>query len=330
MSVVFVLALATFSAESTPSALPTIPRRASSLPTATPHKPAAFHTPMQQKIIWLHTPMPHKLLWLPTALPQRLLSLPTAIPRKATPMPRKASSLPTTMPRKALSLPTTLPRTLLSLPKTLPLIPPIVTKGTGQVAAPKGVLERYEAQMKRTHTPAVLTFSYIVEQDGDHRLAQVHRVYRMGNLERDETVAVDAAKVKPRIRIFRNRPNAYAFENVAPRRATYAFTYVGKVHNGTHADYLYRTSSLTPLNPFVVTNVVIDGQSFLPSAVTFRTMSATATGTGVLRYIETAGAWVITEVEASAVSGKTKLREHFAFSDYRFPKTLPASTFGNL
>ena len=216
----------------------------------------------------------------------------------------------------------------------LPTIPasataaPLVVKPDQHAVAPKGVLDRYEARMLSVHTPVILTFEYTVEQAGTRSVTVAHRIYRSGSIERDETIGIDEAKIKPRIRIYRNRPDAYAFESVAPRKDMYAFTFVAKVRTGNHVDYVYRTAPLNHLNAFTVTSVVIDGTTFLPAAIDFTTVSATATGSGTLRYADVDGAWVISEAEASAITGKKKLREHFVFTGYHFPKSLPASTFG--
>ncbi len=301
--------LALAAATAIPSTLPTIPILPTPLPT---HSASPTVRPLPTL---LHTAAPHAA---PT--PAHSASAPThAAHRPSVQAPHRTLPTPILL---LTPLPTLQPSPIASL------APQATVKGENSAFA-KSIVDRYEAQVSKTHTPKVMTFEYTVEQAGDRSVTQAHRIYRSGNLERDETFGNIIGKSKPKIRIFRNRPNAYSFENVAPRRAMYAFSLLGKVRVANHDGYLFHTTAIGHLSAFTVTEVVIDGQTYLPAAVDFTTLSATATGHGSLRYGEVEHNWVISEAEATAVVGKKRLREHFVFTNYRFPKSLPASTFGN-
>jgi hypothetical protein len=215
--------------------------------------------------------------------------------------------------------------------------------GTLQQAA----LTRYDAHMASFRTPAVMTFEYTLEQAGDHNITQTHRIYRSKNVERDEIISTGDTKItKPKIRISHMRPNPYLLENLAPRSSAYTFTYMGQVADGTHIDYLYRTTPRSRASlAYTVTSIVIDGRRFLPVSIDFSAnaapviaglgssvlpaASAPPIGTGRLRFGDMGGGWVVNEVEASASVGKNRLRERIVWHGYRFPKSLPPSTFGN-
>jgi hypothetical protein len=206
--------------------------------------------------------------------------------------------------------------------------PLAVVKGD-RSAPPPATLVRYEAAIAAFHTPAIMTFEYQLEQAGERNIAQTHRIYRSERLERDETISTGDTKItQPKIRIYRSRSNPYALESLAPRRAAYLFTYVGRVADGRHTDYRYRVRARVRGAGYTVTSVVIDGHRFVPVSIEFTTNAASVTGSGRLRFGDMNGGWVVSEIEASASVGKSLLRERIVLRGYRFPRSLPPSTFG--
>lgn len=215
---------------------------------------------------------------------------------------------------------------LLAVATSLPTIPSSVARPK---PTPPTTLARYEASIAAFHTPAIMTFEYLLEQAGEWNLAQTHRIYRSARLERDETISTGDTKImQPKIRIYRARSNPYALESLAPRRAAYLFTYVGRVADGRHTDYRYRVTPRIRAAGYAVTSVVIDGRRFIPVSIEFTTNAGSATGSGRLHFGDMNGGWVVSEVEASASVGKSRLRERIVLRGYRFPRSLPSSTFG--
>jgi hypothetical protein len=184
---------------------------------------------------------------------------------------------------------------------------------------------RYETSLAKVHEPRTFTVEYTLEQTGIRSLEQTHRIFRAGNDERDETIAVNGTRAtKPAVRIFRGRPYRYAVTRVAPQPARYDFGFVGMRKNGRHADYVFRLTPKTPSKGFTYTQVAIDGVTFLPSSVAF-TSGVNAGGT--VTYAKSDKYWVATGASASARLPAGAAHERLVFNAWRFPKTLPPSTF---
>jgi hypothetical protein len=189
------------------------------------------------------------------------------------------------------------------------------------------VLERYALEMGDLQTPKVMIFTYSVSQLGLSDIEQRHVIYRSGLDVRDETIAVDGIPLKPKIVTFGERVDRYAAARLAPRSSGYAMLFVKTQHDGSHLDYRYELTPLSPRSGFVITGLVIDGLTYLPREIDFTTASAAAHGHGTLVYGKSDRFWMplYVSVEAS-VNGK-EARERIVWGDYRFPPTLPASTF---
>jgi hypothetical protein len=190
------------------------------------------------------------------------------------------------------------------------------------------VLQRYELTMGDLIAPKTMIFSYSVSQLGSTDIEQVHRVYRSGLNVRDETLAVDGIALKPKIVGFGKREDRYALSRLAPRSAAYAMLFVRTVRDGAHEDYLYEaTPRESAPSGFVVTGVLIDGISYLPREIDFRTAGATASGAGKLAFGKSDKYWVPMYATIDAQVKGRPARERIAWSDYRFPRMLPAATF---
>ena len=79
---------------------------------------------------------------------------------------------------------------------------------------------------------------------------------------------------------------------------------------------------------FVVSQVTIDGATFLPRSIVFRSVSLAARGDGEVRYAPFDAYWMPVLATISGTVGDRPARERIAFGEYRFPTSLPPSTFG--
>jgi hypothetical protein len=205
-------------------------------------------------------------------------------------------------------------------------VAPTATPAAGNLPlAPRVILARYAAALVKLKEPRVISFDYTLEQTGARTLSQTHRVFRSGSDERDETLTVDGKRLSPpKVRVFRGRRNRYTVGLLAPRLADYAFTFVGPIKDGHHVDYFFR---LTPKAPrsFAVTDVTIDGVRFLPLAIGFQTNAND--GAGSIAFGSNARWWVPYVAMARATVAADIATERLSFYTYRFPATLPSSTF---
>ena len=199
-------------------------------------------------------------------------------------------------------------------------VPPL-----GQSAATDTILEKYTEALTRPHTPRVLSFEYTIDQAGTKDIQQDHRVFRSGNNQRDEIIGVDGKKLDPpTVHIFLGRRNRYAIESLAPRPSAYAFRLVGKVRDAHHIDYVFKTTAHAP-GAFTVTQVTIDGVTFMPNALSFATSSHH--GSGNMTFVRADKYWIVSTAMARATYAKLGATERIVFSHYQFPDTLPPSTF---
>jgi len=190
------------------------------------------------------------------------------------------------------------------------------------------VLQRYELEMGDLRVPKAMIFSYTVSQAGPNDIEQRHRIYRSGVNVRDETLAVDGVALKPKIVRIGKREDRYDVLRLAPRTSTYALLFLRAVRDGNHLDYEFEATPLVAqASGFAVERLTIDGVSFLPRVIAFRTASALAHGTGKLEYSKIGAYCVPVAVSVDAEIRGKPAREHIAWGDYRFPPGLPASTF---
>lgn len=189
------------------------------------------------------------------------------------------------------------------------------------------VLERYAAKLLTAEEPKTIIFTYVVSQAGPHDIDQTHRLYRSGELVRDETLIVDGQKPPVKlIRIARYR-NRYTLRALAPRLTQYAFLFERAARAGTHYTYLYRAVALTPNPAFDVDALTIDGRTFLPLQIAFRSASGRTSAKGLLTFTAAGKYWVPSSVTVGATIGGKAARERIAFTGYLFPMSLPRSTF---
>ena len=73
--------------------------------------------------------------------------------------------------------------------------------------------------------------------------------------------------------------------------------------------------------------MAIDSRTFLPHVVRFKAGSGTVAGTGAIEYAPLGGYVVPVAASVAATLDGKPAREHISFGAYRFPPTLPSSTF---
>ncbi len=190
------------------------------------------------------------------------------------------------------------------------------------------VLQRYELELSDLKPPKAMIFQYAVSQAGTTAIEQRHQIYRTGKKVRDEILAVDGKRLAHKVVRIEDRPDRYFIGRIAPHSSAYTMLFLRAVRDGRHLDYEFQTSPLVASSSgFVVTRVVIDGLTFLPKTIDFTTSNAIASGTGSITYGKQGSHWVPLAATVDATVNGKKARERIEWSDYRFPSSLPASTF---
>lgn len=188
------------------------------------------------------------------------------------------------------------------------------------------VLARYVAALEKTALPRTVVFDYSISQAGPHVIEQRHRIYRSGTVQRDEISYVDGQAINPpHIRIIRHE-DRYVVGRLAPRPGSYFFLFQGVKKLGKHLGYMYRTVPLRAAT-FTVESVYIDGLTYLPTAIHFKTQGGIARGSGVVMYAKFDRYWVPVLAAVNATLAGHPAQERIVWSGYRFPKNLPQSTF---
>jgi hypothetical protein len=191
------------------------------------------------------------------------------------------------------------------------------------------VLQNYARALGKVRTPAFAIFSYAVSQAGPTDIEQRHRIYRSASSVRDETISIDGARPKGAAVTIGKRDDRYALGRLAPRPGAYELLFVRATTTGARTDYLFDAIPYAKAPAgFTVTQVTIDGTTFLPRAIAFRTTSLTARGDGEVRFAPFGPYWMPVLATVAASVGGRPARERIAFGEYRFPTSLPPSTFG--
>lgn len=189
------------------------------------------------------------------------------------------------------------------------------------------VLQRYAIAVAELTAPETVIYSYTVSQVGPNNIEQHHRIYRSGNAVRDETLSVDGITLSRKIVRFSHRAERYTVARFAPHTSAYEMLFLGTVRDGRHLDYSYEATPLARPAGAWIDRVTIDGVKFLPRTVHFHSVGSSATGSGDMVFAPFGKYWMPVIADAQArVNGKPA-REHIVWSDYRFPDSLPASTF---
>ena len=186
------------------------------------------------------------------------------------------------------------------------------------------VVNRYLAALDRVTQPPFAVFSYRVSQAGAHNIEQTHRIFRGAVRERDETISMEGDSVKI-VRVV-SVHDRYVVTRLAPRAPAYTFLFLQTRRHGKHLDYVYATEPLAE-SAFTIIGVTIDGETYLPSLITFKDVVGKVHATGSVAYAKVGPFWVPTIAEATADLGGHPTRERLTWSGYSFPASLPPSTF---
>ena len=193
--------------------------------------------------------------------------------------------------------------------------------------APDVVLAKYAAALAALKEPRVFSVEYSIEQTGTRSLEQTHRIFRSGTDERDETIAVNGTRpTAPVVRIFRRRPYRYTVARARAEAGVLRFQLRRPAQNRQARRLRVRRQRRRKARrAFAFTQVTIDGVTFLPAAVSFATSQHA--GRGEVTFAKSDRWWVARSAAAQANVPGGVAREHLTFSRWRFPATLPPSTF---
>lgn len=201
----------------------------------------------------------------------------------------------------------------------------VLASPSSPALAPAEIVARYRAAVAASRDPRVFTVEYTLVQTGTRTLEQTHRIFRSGGNERDETLTVNGTRTKsPVVRIFR-RAYRYTVAALAPKPESYAFSYAGPHRDGRHVDYVFTLMPKGAPRSFAFTQVMIDGVTFLPSEVDFATSAHG--GRGMVTFAKHDRWWVAHGAAAVARVPGGVAHERLTFSHWRFPMSLPHSTF---
>jgi hypothetical protein len=189
------------------------------------------------------------------------------------------------------------------------------------------VLQRYSLALADLSLPKVVIYTYTVAQIGPSNIEQRHEIYRSGTDVRDETLAVDGIPLtRKRVRFTRHEER-YTVDRFAPRTDAYELLFLGTAKDGRHFDYVYEATPIGRPAGAWIDRIAIDGVRFLPRAVHFHSSGLDVSGSGDIEFAPFGKYWMPILASAEArVKGKPA-RERIAWSEYRFPQSLPPSTF---
>jgi hypothetical protein len=189
------------------------------------------------------------------------------------------------------------------------------------------VLQRYGSALVAASAPKVVVFSYTVSQVGPSNIEQHHRIYRSGLDVRDDTLSVDGITLLRKVVRISRHVDRYAMARFAPSPESYELLFLGTVKDGRHFDYVYEATPLNRSSAARIDRLTIDGSSFLPRAVHFHSGGAGVEGSGEVEFGPFGKYWMPVVADATAHVGGKPARERITWSDYRFPQSLPPSTF---
>jgi hypothetical protein len=189
------------------------------------------------------------------------------------------------------------------------------------------VLERYASAVQKVAAPKLVVYSYSVSQVGANNIEQRHRVYRSGLDVRDETLSVNGMSLRRKIVQFSHWPERYAVARFAPRAENYQLLFLGTTKDGHHLDYVYEATALTRQSGATIDRLTIDGINFLPRAVHFHAGALEVAGGANVVFGSFGKYWMPMAASAQATVKGKPARELITWSDYRFPASLPPSTF---
>jgi hypothetical protein len=189
------------------------------------------------------------------------------------------------------------------------------------------VLQRYAIAVQAVPAPKNVVFTYSVSQAGPANIEQRHQIFRNGSNVRDELLAVDGLALSRKRVTFARRENRYAIDRLAPKTDAAQVLFLESEKIGHRYDYSYEVTPLERQSGVYVDRMTIDGTTFLPRRLHFHTAAGEARGTGEVVYAPFGKYWMPVMASIDATVGTHPARERITWGDYRFPETLPSSTF---
>lgn len=190
------------------------------------------------------------------------------------------------------------------------------------------VLARYQTALRALETPKYSIYSYVVSQAVPTSIEQRHIVYRSGDSVRDESWPLGTGRPAKHVVSVGKREDVYAIARLAPRRSGYEMLFERMSQVDGHPVYVFDTVPyVKSTSGFTVTQVAIDASRFLPRALAFTTSNGVDMGHGELRYTAAGHYWVPLAASVTVLLDGKPARERIAWGDFRFPPSLPASTF---
>jgi hypothetical protein len=189
------------------------------------------------------------------------------------------------------------------------------------------VLQRYAVAVAKVTAPKVVVFTYTVSQVGASNIEQRHQIYRSGTDVRDETLAVDGIPLTRKMVRFSHHEDRYSVDRFAPKTDAYELLFLGTAKDGRHLDYVYEATPLTKTAGAAIDRLTIDGNNFLPRVVHFRAAGLDVAGSGEIEFGPAGKYWMPILATAQARVKNKPARELITWSEYRFPVSLPPSTF---
>jgi hypothetical protein len=209
----------------------------------------------------------------------------------------------------------------------LTLIAAILPTTGGAQLDSQVVLQHYALALSARSSPKVVVYSYAISQVGPSNIEQRHRIYRSGLNVRDETLSVDGIPLSRKLVRFSRREDRYAVERFAPSAGNYELLFLGTAKDAHHLDYVYEATPIGRTSGAWVDRLTIDGVTFLPRFVHFHSSGVGVVGSGNVEFGSFGKYWMPLLADASARVGGKVAHERISWSDYRFPKSLPPSTF---
>ncbi len=193
-------------------------------------------------------------------------------------------------------------------------------------------LTRYQTALVALPPIGNIVFRYSESRSGPTRaLAEEHRVYRRDDgEERNETTAVNGAKVVPAIVRFSSQPVwPYDVREFTVDGPTYNVLPLGTTVVGGKRAFGFSTVRATP-GDFAITGLYLDTVRYLPLRETFEVSGGGCAGSGSIDFGPVGAHWLPTtaSVSCAVAPNAAAFKESISFSEYAFPETLPPDVFG--
>lgn len=194
-------------------------------------------------------------------------------------------------------------------------------------------LDAYRSAVATVKRPAFVEFDYTHTRSAPNRIVtELHRVYRtQDGQERNDTVMINGTAIVPAVTHILHRP-VWPYDvgqfivsaddyDIAPAAAA--------VVSGRKA-LGFKLTRKASAN-FMLKNLYVDPRRYLPVRETFAVTGADCSGDGIISFGAAGQYWLPTSVQvtcsAAVTNGPAVFKESIRFSNYAFPKAIPADVF---